>query len=325
MRNTNRLAHWDATMNAFLSHYRALGRRYDQAECVLRSLRKFLVACGAADLDQPLFDQWRASFRHLSGKSRYTYETVVYHLYRYRRRAEPDCFLPDPSAFTRAQPAPLPNLIESAQIAKMLELASALPPTPASPLRPAVMRLALVLLYTAGLRRGELLRLTLADADPDTGVLRIRESKFHKSRWVPLSPSARTELRRYLQVRRSHWRGTEPSAPLLCVRSHGWRPYSGSGISGGLHALFAAAGVRTRDGRLPRIHDLRHSFAVAVLLRWYQANADVQANLPKLALYMGHVSIVSTAYYLRWMPAVVACAGERFKRGYGRLVQAGAP
>jgi integrase len=311
-------------MSAFLSHYRALGRRYDQAEHVLRSLREFLVVRGAADLDQRLFDQWRASFHHLSGKSRYSYETVVYHLYRYRRRAEPSCFLPDPSAFSRPQPAPLPSLIESQQIAKMLELAWALPATPASPLRPAVMRLALVLLYTAGLRRGELLRLTLADADAQTGVLHIRASKFHKSRWVPLSASARAELRRYLELRRSHWRGTQPSAPLLCVRSRGWRPYSGSGISDGLHALFAAADVRTPEGRLPRIQDLRHSFAVAALLRWYRAHADVQANLPKLALYMGHVSIVSTAYYLRWMPAVMACASERFERGYGRLVQDGA-
>jgi integrase len=77
--------------------------------------------------------------------------------------------------------------------------------------------------------------------------------------------------------------------------------------------------------RVPRVHDFRHSFAVAALLRWYKTHADVQSSLPKLALYMGHVSIVSTAYYLRFMPAVVALAGKRFERAFGGLIQGGAP
>jgi hypothetical protein len=73
------------------------------------------------------------------------------------------------------------------------------------------------------------------------------------------------------------------------------------------------------------VQDFRHSFAVAALLRWYEAGADVQTNLPKLALYMGHVSIISTAYSLRFMPAVVARAGERFARSYADLIEGGAP
>jgi integrase len=89
--------------------------------------------------------------------------------------------------------------------------------------------------------------------------------------------------------------------------------------------LCVIAGVRDSAGRYPRVQDFRHSFAVAALLRWYEEGADVQANLPKLALYMGHVSIVSTAYYLRFMPAVVALAGQRFERVFGNLVQGGAP
>ena len=93
---------------------------------------------------------------------------------------------------------------------------------------------------------------------------------------------------------------------------------------GSLHALFDAAGVHNSEGRCPRVHDIRHSFAVRALLRWYEHHDDVQANLPKLALYMGHVSIASTAYYLRWMPAVLAQASRRFERGFRHLVQAGA-
>ena len=85
--------------------------------------------------------------------------------------------------------------------------------------------------------------------------------------------------------------------------------------------MLAAVGIRDQNGRQPRVLDFRHSFAVAALLRWYENGADVQVNLPKLALYMGHVSIVSTAYYLRWMPAVVERASERFERSAGHLIE----
>ena len=325
MRTTSPLARLDTTLAAYLAHRRSLGRDCEQEEWVLRRLRRFLVERHAVNLDQRAFDDWRGTFGHLHPNSRYTYESVVHNFCRYRRRSEPDCFLPDPAGFARPIPHALPSLIEPHQIARILELASALRPAPGSPLRPAVMRVALVLLYTTGLRLGELLRLTLDDIDPQAGVLHVRESKFHKSRWVPVSPSACAELRCYLRIRREHRVDARSSAPLLCSQRHGWRPYSPNGLYQALHALFDAAGVHDSEGRCPRVHDIRHSFAVQALLRWYQQEDDVQVNLPKLALYMGHVSIISTAYYLRWMPAVVACASERFERSFGRLVQGGKP
>jgi integrase/recombinase XerD len=310
----------DAAIAAYLAHYRTLGRGYDQEEWVLRSIRAFLAKQGVPDLDRKRFEQWRSTFTHLHSNSRHTYERIVHNFCRYRRRSEPGCFLPDPASLTRAVAHALPMPIEPAQIARMLTLASALPPTPNSPLRPAVMRVALVLLYTSGLRLGELLRLTLDDVDPQAGVLQIRESKFHKSRWVPLSPSAWTELHRYLQIRRRHVPDVRSTAPLLCNRSHGWRPYSPTGLYQALHALFELAGVRNPEGQCPRVHDVRHAFAIEALRRWYAEEADVQVNLPKLALYMGHVSIASTTYYLRWMPAVITQASELFERHCSSLV-----
>jgi integrase/recombinase XerD len=195
MHITDPLARLDATIAAYLAHSRSLRRGYQQEEWVLRLMRRFFSAKRACDLNQHNFDLWRRTFCHLHPNSRHTYERVVYNFCRYRRRSEPNCFLPDPTSFARLIPHALPSLVEPAQIARMLVLASALRPTPASTLRSAVMRL--VLLFTTGIRRGELLRLTLGDIEPRTGVLLLRESKFHKSRWVPLSPSAHTELRRY--------------------------------------------------------------------------------------------------------------------------------
>jgi integrase len=78
--------------------------------------------------------------------------------------------------------------------------------------------------------------------------------------------------------------------------------------------LFRAADSRMPDGRFPRVHDLRHTFAVHALLRWYRDGVDVQAKLPALATVMGHVSIASTAYYLRFMPAVTKPGAERARR-----------
>lgn len=322
MRTPNPLATWDAAVTAYLASRRALGRNYEKEEYTLNHLRRFLTTVGAGDLDQPLFDRWRTPFYRLSNRTRIIRERAVYNFCRYRRRSEPGCFLPDPASLARPRPRPLATLIERDQIVRLLRYVSSLRPAPHAPLRPAVLRLAILLLYTAGLRRGELVRLTLGDVDAQRGVLFIRESKFHKSRWVPLSPSVRSELRSHLAARQRAALGSRPSDPLICtVRGSA---YTGVGFHKSFKTVLAAAGVRNNAGRCPRVQDFRHSFAVAALLRWYENDADVQVNLPKLALYMGHVSIVSTAYYLRNMPAVVERASERFARACAHVLEGGA-
>jgi integrase len=295
---------------------------YEKEEYTLNRVRRFLASQHATDLNEQLFARWREPFSRLSNRTRIIRERTVYNFCRYRRRSEPDCFLPDPSSFTRFQPMPLPRIIEREQVVRLLRYVSALMPTAREPLRPTVLRLAILLLYTSGLRRGELLRLTLGDVDARRGVLFIRQSKFYKSRWVPLSPSTRSELRSYLNARKRAGFDSHPTAPLIChARGQG---YTGTGIARTLTELFDIVNVRDFSGRRPRVQDFRHSFAVAAVLRWYENGADVQVNLPKLALYMGHVSIVSTAYYLRWMPAVIAHASERFGRSFGQVLEGGA-
>jgi integrase len=322
MHDDIRLTGWDSAITAYLSSRHALGRAYCKEEPILDNLRRFLVQIEAVDLDQALFDQWRARLHSRSPNTCVIYDQTIFKFCCYRRRSEPGCFIPDRDSLARRTPSPLPVVIEPDQVARLLAYVSTLRSAHNSPLQPQVMRLAVVLLYTTGLRRGELIRLTLGDVDAQPGVLRIRQSKFHKSRWVPLSVSAHAELRSYLAARKQVGFEQDPGASLLCTR--GSHAYTGRGIYSAIKRQLRCAGVHDSTGRCPRIHDFRHSFAVAALLRWYEADADVQANLPKLALYMGHVSIASTAYYLRWMPAVMSRASERFARACEGAIAGGA-
>ncbi|OUL70354.1 tyrosine-type recombinase/integrase [Paraburkholderia hospita] len=311
----------DPVISRYLAHRRALGRQYDMQERTLHSLTDFLVQVGESDLSSALFDSWCKTFDSLTSNVRRARQVAVRNFCLYRQRTELRCFVPDINRFARPQPHAAPIILTPAQVGRLLELAGTREATPTSPLRPYVLRLALVLLYTAGLRRRELLRLTLTDVDAQAGVLRIRESKFHKSRWVPLSCGARRELHRYLVRRLATPLDTSPSSPLLCNLSHGLRGYTGTGMRRGIMELLHEAGIRDVNGRIPRIQDFRHSFAIESLMRWYRQGADVQSNLPKLALYMGHVSIVSTAYYLRWTPALQELASNRFAKRFGYLVR----
>ena len=198
------------------------------------------------------------------------------------------------------------------EIVQLLATARTLARTSNSPLGPENMRLAIVLLATTGLRRGELTRLTVGDYDPPQRTLAIRESKFHKSRLVPLSADTARELEHLIEIRGRRRLPTEADGPLLWHRSPDTGGYSGGGLGGAMRALFRRAGIRTATGHLPRTHDFRHGFAVNALLRWYRAGLDVQAKLPFLAAYMGHVSIVSTAYYLQFVEPLAAAASARF-------------
>jgi integrase len=309
------------TIARYLTLKQALGRRYDVERRILEHLDRFLETSGS-DLTADSFTGWCQMQIHLASGVRRSWMRITRNLCLYRRRSEPACFVPDAELFPPNHAPLRPFIFSEAEIARLLHAADQLTSTPLSPLRREVFRLAIVLLYTCGLRRGELLRLTLGDYDPQEQTLHIRASKFHKSRLLPLSADATQELDTYLKRRRSVGLPTSADAPLLCNRHRGGLTYTGGGFAQGLRGRLRSAGIRTGAGDVPRVHDIRHTFAVHALVRWYRAGAEVQAKLPFLAAYMGHVSIVSTEHYLQFIEPLATLASERFASHCGALVTA---
>lgn len=309
---------------AYLSHWRALGRRYRQEEWLLSTLARELPALGHDDLDAAAFDRWFGLRLDRHPNTRRKWAQIVRHFCRFRQRSEPECFVPPADRACLRQPYVTPVIVDDAQVVRLLNIAGRLEPSPNSPLRPATMRLAVILLYTTGMRLGELLDLTLEDVEDDGALLRIRESKFKKTRLLPLSPSAQGELQGFTALRAQVGFSGRPSSPLLCCGScRRPRAYSMSGLQSAINRLFLEARVVGPTGRRPRVHDLRHSFAVQAVVRWYRRGADVQALLPRLAMYMGHVSMESTAYYLRWTPELALLASARFEERFADVLVGG--
>ncbi len=183
---------------------------------------------------------------------------------------------------------------------------------PRSGVDPHTYRTLILLLYGAGLRISEALALTQADVDLERGVLHIRESKFYKTRLVPVGADLLRVLAQHATEHR--WRCAKPSSPFFVSRRGDAVTRQAAELA--FCRLRRRAGI-FRDGgnrQQPRLHDLRHSFVVDRLVNWYQSGADVQRLLPQLATYLGHVHIAATQKYLTLTPELLREASLRFER-----------
>lgn len=177
-----------------------------------------------------------------------------------------------------------------------------------SPLRAATYDTLIGLLAASGLRIGEAIKLDRGDVDWADGVLLIRESKFGKSRLVPLQASSMDALRDYAKLRdQLQPRPQDPSFFVSLTRKR----LLYAVVSQTFRQLIDNAGIGAGAPRPPRLHDLRHSFAVATLLSWYRAGEDVQAKIPSLSTYLGHREPSSTYWYLSAAPELLALAAAR--------------
>ena len=221
--------------------------------------------------------------------------------------------IPLPSIIPKQPPSLLPYLFTREEVRRLLD-ATSHDRTGGGMLEPHTFRSLLLLLYGAGLRIGEALHLTLADVDLSAAVVTIRDTKFYKTRLVPLGPDLCRAMRHYAEQRQTGHAPQDAEATFFVNRKG--QPLRGGTVRRAFAQLRRCAGVSRTDGARyqPRLHDLRHAFAGHRLTSWYCAGADVQRLLPQLSTYLGHVSVAATQVYLTMTPELLREACLRFER-----------
>jgi len=183
-----------------------------------------------------------------------------------------------------------------------------------TPLQAPMYRMLLILLYGSGLRIGEALNLTLRDVDVIEKIITVRDTKFFKTRIVPIGPKLAAELAVYIQRRRQLPLPSGDDSRLFTTKTgRGW-PYPHVVTLFQKVRRAAAIGSVTGESRPPRIHDLRHTAAVHRVVAWYRTGRNVQCLLPRLATYLGHIDIKSTQRYLHMTTDLLQEASQRFAK-----------
>lgn len=231
--------------------------------------------------------------------------SVVRGFARYLHALDPATEVPPSDLLAYRRRRPTPYLFSDAEVTGLLAAAGALK----HPLRAVTHRTLFGLLAATGMRVGEALRLDRTDVDLDTGRLDISNTKFNKSRVLPLHASTVAALHGYARDRDRML--PRPTQPSLFINIRGTR-LAARRVRAVFADLVDQVGLEPRFGSgRPRIHDLRHSFAVASLLDWYRTDVDVAVRMPLLSAYLGHASPASTYWYLQAAPELLVLAAGR--------------
>lgn len=288
----------------YLGLRRALGFKLTAEARMLPQLVGYLADAGAGTLTSELVIAW-AGLPHTSQPISLAHRLGAARGFaKYLQTIDPAVQVPPSGIWPTRTPRPTPYLWSASDISRLLRAAGDLP----GPFRAATHQTLLGLLAVTGMRVGEALGLPRADVDLDTGVLRIREAKYHRERLVPLHPSTTERLRAYADRRdrptRAATSTTRPGALFIC-RTGAALTYSN--VRDTFTDLTSTLGLRTPSVQ-PRIHDLRHSFAVRTLIDWHRCGADINARLPILSTYLGHQSPAGTYWYLSAAPELMELA-----------------
>jgi integrase len=307
---------WGPVMHEHVKRMRVLGYRYQVRARDLQRFDRFLQQRRelAGEPLPALLAAWRRSCRGIRHQLRVQQcgRTITQAIHR-KDMTTPILSIDLGLQRRVLQEERKPYIYSESDIVRLYEAARTFPSKYAR-LRPLMLRTMLTLAYCAGLRMGEIAALTLADVDTRLGIIEIRETKFFKSRRLPLAPSVTRALAAYLSARQGASAPIEADAPLWWspLRRHA---YSYGEINKLMIRLIRRVGLKPAYGQGgPRAHDLRHTFVAHRMLQWYREGIDPQARLPHLATYLGHKDIVSTLVYLNITPELLREASERHRR-----------
>ena len=307
-----------AQILSFISLRQLSGTHYQSPAQLLGYFDRFLVQekFHGPRITPKIIEDYQRTLSHLTPRVKSNRFSVVRQFCEYLSRTDPLGYVPEPLRTITPQAAHQPYIYSHTEITALL--ASALRLGPPQSLRPQTYCTLLGLLYSTGMRIGETLALNVKDFLSGEGRLYIAEGKFHKARWVALSASTCQALKHYIESRL-------PMTPCslaspLFINQRGHRLHYGT-VNQTFHRLLGQCAIAQNQRLAPRIHDLRHTFAVHRLLAWYRDGADVNARLPWLATYMGHVDIASTHVYLHPTAELLEAVSSRFHSHYLQHVQ----
>lgn len=294
----------------YLSVRRALGYKLEREGMLLPRFAAFAEAQGSPHLTTELALQWAtqpvdASPDYLSRRLGMVRRFAL-HVSALDPRTEvpPADIIPH-----RKRPRHQPYLYTDADVRALMQACTGL----RGPLRPSTYATLIGLLAVTGMRVGEAIALDRSDLDEGEQVLTIRHSKFNKSREVPLHSTTFEALNAYARKRDRVLR--RPKSPSFFLSRAGSRLLT-QNVWATFSRLRRWAGL-TGQPRPPRIHDLRHSFALNIILRWYREGVEVEPRIARLSTYLGHVSPSSTYWYLTATPELLRLAAQRVKRRGG--------
>jgi integrase len=228
---------------------------------------------------------------------------------RYLHAIDPAHEIPPPGLLAVPRRRPAPYIYTPGQMSQVLHATRRLEP----PLRAVTYRTLLGLLAVTGMRQGEATALTRTDVDLADGMITVRHAKFDRVRLVPLHPSVTAELRSYATTR-DRLRRTERCDQFFV--SVTGRPLRRGEVDQIFRDITADLGLRT-DNSHPRVHDMRHTFAVHTLLDWHRRGLDISSLLPVLSTYLGHVEPANTYWYLSAVPELMQLAAARLEQHEG--------
>ncbi len=312
-------------LTAYLSFRRSLGYEFRGKACLLRQFDRVVARemPTPGPVSREVVMAYLGSLAHLKSTTRRVRLSMVRQFLRFQQQSDPDTYIPERSIEPgRASPR-CPYIFNDAEIRALVKAAHHYPARYRSRrwlLYPTLFGL----LYASGMRISEALDLTLRDVDFRDAVVRIRKTKFHKARLIPLQASTCAALRRYLIARAERAHSAEGDASFF-VKGDGQR-LSYTTVRTAFHACARMAGIEDPGAAVkPRLHDLRHTAAVRRLHLWYREGKNVQALLPVLVTYLGHSSVSSTAIYLTTTGELLAEASARFEAAYPQDVVPSAP
>lgn len=301
-------------IDSYLALRRSLGFKLVGTSICLRDFAHFMEERHADYISRELAVEWatqRGNAAHTCAQQL----AFVRGFAEYLSAMDPRAEIPERGLLPYPKVRPQPHIYSDEEVQRLLDGAKRL--TPKDTLRPHTYYCFFGLLAVTGLRTREALNLKREDVDLSAGVLMIRETKFRKSRLVPIHSSTQENLAKYATRRDPLLRTA--SEPRFFINEHGrplrpicvWHSFRKVGYEVGLW--------RDTDLRKPRLHDLRHTLAARTLIAWYRAGEDVELRLPALSAFLGHGSVENTYWYLSFYPELRKLAAARLEKRWEHL------